>query len=154
MMLRKQIRFAWKLLPSWLRLRIIRTTQQKFTVSAAAVISNGEGKVLLLNHLLRPFSGWGLPGGFLASAEQPEEGIRREILEETGLELDDLEMFRVRTIRRHIEILFSATASGEARVESREIVGLGWFGIDELPNGLPQSQRAVIEQVLAKGKAY
>jgi hypothetical protein len=71
MILKNQIGIVWKALPPWLRLKIIRTTQQKFTVSAAAVIVNAEGKVLLLNHLLRPFSGWGLPGGFLTSAEQP-----------------------------------------------------------------------------------
>ena len=147
-MLRKQIGFAWKFLPPWLRLRIVRTTQQKFTVSAAAVILNRENKVLLLDHLLRPFSGWGLPGGFLAAKEQPEEAIRRELLEETGLELDDLEMFRIRTIARHIEILFTATSGGEPRVQSHEIVGFGWFGVDELPHGLPRSQQVVIREVL------
>jgi 8-oxo-dGTP diphosphatase len=147
-MLTEQIGFAWKILPSWVRLRIIRTTQQKFTVSAAAVIVNSDRKVLLLNHLLRPFSGWGLPGGFLTAAEQPEEAIRREIREETGLELTNVRMFRVRTVRRHIEILFQAEADGEATVRSREILGLGWFTQDELPNGLAVSQRKVIEQVL------
>jgi 8-oxo-dGTP diphosphatase len=148
-MLRKPIGFAWKSLPSWLRLRIIRTTQQKFTVSAAAVITNRQGEVLLLNHLLRPFSGWGLPGGFLTAAEQPEEAIRRELREETGLELKDVEMFQVRTIGRHVEIMFRATAYGEARVHSREITELGWFHVDELPEGLPRSQKDVVRRLVA-----
>ena len=143
-MLRKQIGFAWKILPPWLRLKIIRVTQQRFTVSAAAVITNDEGKILLLNHLLRPYSGWGLPGGFLTTGEQPEEAIRREILEETGLELENVKMFRVHAIGQHIEILFRATATGEAKVLSHEILDLGWFGIDELPEGLPGSQKRVI----------
>lgn len=147
-MLTKQIGFAWKILPPWLRLRIIRTTQEKFTVSAAAVVINPEGKVLLLNHLLRPFSGWGLPGGFLTAAEQPEEAIRREIMEETGLELNNVTMFRVQTIRRHIEIIFQAESNGEASVQSREILGLEWFDRDNLPEGLPRSQRKTIEQIL------
>jgi ADP-ribose pyrophosphatase YjhB (NUDIX family) len=147
-MLTKQIGFAWKILPPWLRLRIIRTTQEKFTVSAAAVVINPEGKVLLLNHLLRPFSGWGLPGGFLTAAEQPEEAIRREIMEETGLELNKVAMYRVQTIRRHIEIIFQAESNGEASVQSREILGLGWFDRDNLPEGLPRSQRKTIEQIL------
>ena len=147
-MLTKQIGFAWKIIPPWLRLSIIRTTQEKFTVSAAAVIVNAEGKVLLLNHLLRPFSGWGLPGGFLTSAEQPEEAIRREIREETGMELNNVTMFQVRTIKRHIEILFRADSAGEASVQSREILGLGWFDQDDLPDGLPHSQKNVIRQIL------
>ena len=147
-MLRKQIGFAWKILPPWLRLKIIRVTQKKFTVSAAAVITDADGKVLLLNHLLRPFSGWGLPGGFLTAAEQPEDAIRREILEETGLELANVRMFRVRTIRAHIEILFLADAAGKATVQSREILGLGWFDVDNLPDGLPESQKRVIGEAL------
>ena len=147
-MLRKQIGFAWKILPSWVRLKIIRVTQQKFTVSAAAVITNGEGKVLLLNHVLRPLSGWGLPGGFLTAGEQPEEAIRREIREETGLELDNVHMFRVRALGSHVEMLFRADTAGEARVLSNEILDLGWFKIDELPKDLPKSQKNVIKQLL------
>jgi ADP-ribose pyrophosphatase YjhB (NUDIX family) len=147
-MLTKSIGSAWKILPPWLRLRIIRTTQQKFTVSAAAVIVNSEGKVLLLNHLLRPFSGWGLPGGFLTAKEQAYEAIKRELLEETGISIENVEMFGVRTIARHIEILFRASASTEGSVQSREIVELGWFGVNELPEGLPQSQKAVVKSVL------
>ncbi len=147
-MLRKQIGFAWKILPPWLRLRIIRSTQQKFTVSAAAVIINSEGKVLLLDHLLRPYSGWGLPGGFMTATEQPDDAIRREIREETGMEMANLEMFRIRTIGRHIEILFRAESAGEATVQSHEIIGLGWFGVDELPEKLSKSQKTVISEVL------
>ncbi len=147
-MLNKQIGFAWKIIPAWLRLKIIRTTQDKFTVSAAAIITDGENRVLLLNHVLRPFSGWGLPGGFVASGEAPEEAIRREIREETGLELDDLKMFRVRTIRSHVEILFTATGIGEATVRSSEILDLGWFDVDGMPVGLSRGQAATIKEVV------
>src|SRR5215213_5978266 len=104
-MLRKRIGFAWKILPPRLRMAIIRATQSKFTVSAAAIITNDAGEVLLLNHVLRPFSGWGLPGGFLTAGEQPDQAIRREIREETGIELKEVEMFRVRTLNRHVEML-------------------------------------------------
>ena len=146
-MFRKPIGLAWKILPPWLRLRIIRTTQQKFTVSAAAVVTNHEGKVLLLNHLLRPYSGWGLPGGFLTAKEQAEEAIKRELLEETGISIENVEMFRVRTIARHIEILFRASASTQGSVQSREILELGWFDVNELPEGLPQSQKEIVRSM-------
>jgi 8-oxo-dGTP diphosphatase len=129
-------------------MKIIRATQKKFTVSAAAVITNAEGKVLLLNHVLRPFSGWGLPGGFMSVGEQPEETIRRELREETGIELEDLRMFRIRTLERHVEILFSAVAVGEASVLSREILDLGWFDVEAMPEHLPGSQKNVIKQLL------
>lgn len=148
-MIRERIGFAWKILPPWLRLKIIRTTQQKFTVSAAAIITNDNGEVLLLNHVLRPFSGWGLPGGFLGAGEQPEEAIRREIREETGIELERLRLFRIRTLRRHVEMMFVATADGEPTVRSREILELGWFQIDQLPEGTPRAQAELIMEVVS-----
>ena len=143
----KPIGKLWRMLPGSVRLRIIRATQAKFTVSTAAIITNDAGQVLLLNHLLRPFSGWGLPGGFVSAREQPHEAIRREIREETGIELDDLEMFRVRTVRSHVEILFTAKSNGVPEVKSREILGLGWFDIDSLPEDLSVAQKNVIQQV-------
>jgi len=150
-MIRERIGFVWKILPPWLRLRIIRTTQQKFTVSAAAIITNDNNEVLLLNHVLRPFAGWGLPGGFITAGEQPEEAIRREIREETGIELERLRMFRIRTLERHVEMLFVAVADGEPAVKSREILELGWFEIGQLPEGTPRSQAELIKVVLSGG---
>lgn len=123
----------WKQLPSGARQTLTRGFQTKFTISAAAIVTNDRGEVLLLDHLLRPRSGWGLPGGFLEKNEQPEAAVRREVREETGLELRDVSMHRVRTIGRHIEIIFVATAVGEAVVNSPEIKSLRWFAADEIP---------------------
>ena len=130
-------------------MKIVRTTQQTFTVSAAAIVLSGEGKVLLLNHLLRPSSGWGLPGGFIEKNEQPEKSIRRELSEETGIELDDLKMLRVRTLGPHIEILFIAKAIGEPKLQSREILELGWFDLDSMPMKMSDGQKRLIREVVS-----
>jgi NADH pyrophosphatase NudC (nudix superfamily) len=84
----------------------------------------------------------------LTAKEQAEDAIKRELLEETGIAIENVEMFRVRTIARHIEILFRATASSEGSVQSREIIGLGWFAVDELPEGLPRSQKEIVRNVV------
>src|SRR3954447_24534946 len=118
---------VWKVLPPSSRRWLTRRFQASFTASAACVITNDNGQVLLLNHVLRPRSGWGLPGGFLERGEQPETGVRREIREETGLELANVQLERIRTMQRHLEIVFSAAAVGEASVQSREITELDWF---------------------------
>ena len=122
--------------------------QQKFTVSAAVVILNARNEVLLLNHVLRPYSGWGLPGGFLDRGEQPSEAIRREIREEVGIELDDLRMLSVRVLGTHVETLFAATSTGTATVRSREIMGLGWFEVDAVPEYFSPAQHRLIKKVL------
>ena len=139
----------WLRLPPWGRMFFIRRTQPTFTVSAAAVVLNGKGEVLLLDHILRPGGGWGLPGGFLDAGEQPAEALRRELMEETGIELSDLRMFQVRTLGRHIEILFSARTNGDPKVMSREIKELGWFRPETVPENLPKAQKRVIELVVA-----
>lgn len=143
------VRSIWRILPQFLRLRLIRIAQPTFTVSAAAVVLNAKREVLLLDHFLRPSSGWGLPGGFLDKNEQPEDAVRRELREETGIELADLRMLRVRTLGRHIETLFAATTTDEPQVLSSEIISLGWYAAASLPEGLPHGQQNIIERVLA-----
>src|SRR5215213_6929682 len=91
---------VWKRMPRRLRLEAIRLTQKKFTVSA--VVVNEEGKVLLLDHFLRPGASWALPGGFIEAGEQPEAAIKREICEETTLRLENIKLLNIRTINSHI----------------------------------------------------
>lgn len=147
-MLKKSVGLIWGKTPYFLRVWIIRATQPKFTVSVAVIIVNEKSEVLLLDHVLRPYVSWGIPGGFIKAGEQPETAVRREILEETGLELIDAEMIRVRTINRHVEILFRARAVGAAAIKSREINDLGWFKISEMPEQMSRTQKQLIEQVL------
>lgn len=136
------------MLPRKVRLRLVRVTQAKFTVSAAVAVFDREGRVLLLDHRVRARSGWGLPGGFLEYDEQPDQGVRREIREETGLEMDDLVLQKVRLVGRHIEILFSARGGGTPVLKANEIKGFGWFRRDELPADLHDAQKKFITYVL------
>lgn len=124
----------WKIIPRNARTIITRSVQTQFTVSAAGIITNNKGEVLLLNHVMRPVSGWGIPGGFLENGEQPEAAFRREIKEETGIEVGNVTIYRARTFKRHIEIIFLATGIGEPEVKSREITELGWFAVNNMPD--------------------
>jgi ADP-ribose pyrophosphatase YjhB (NUDIX family) len=147
-MLRELISKAWKRIPLAFRRGIIRSSQDTFTVSAAAIVMNNRSEILVLKHLLRPRSGWGLPGGFIERGEQPSEGIRREIREEVGIELEDVRLLRVRTIDSHIEMLFFSRTDASASIKSGEITDLGWFTADALPDGVGRAHREMIERVL------
>ncbi|MBX3243215.1 MAG: NUDIX hydrolase [Acidobacteria bacterium] len=146
--MKRLIRKIWRKLPGGMRLWAIRMSQPKFTSSAAVVIINESGEVLLLDHVLRPFSGWGLPGGFISHGEQPDEAVRREVSEEVGIELRSLELFRVRCLDRHIEFLYAARPDGEPKVNSPEIIGFGWFRPDDMPEKLSPAQASLIRSVL------
>ena len=150
-MFREAIGKLWKMLPRFARLRAVRLTQTTFTVSVGAIIINENREVLLLNHVLRPKSGWGFPGGFLDFAENPSEAIAREVREETGINLENLRLLRVMVRGRHLEIIFAARPVGEPRVLSREIYELGWFGFDSLPEGTTIAQKMLIGEVLHCG---
>ena len=68
----------WRGAPRWVRRAGVLLTQARFTVTAAVVATDERGRVLLLKHVFRGGSGWGIPGGFLEAGEQPEEAARRE----------------------------------------------------------------------------
>ena len=131
----------------------MRLTQKTFTVSVGAIVTNEEGKVLLLDHVLRPASGWGMPGGFINHDEQPEAAIKRELCEEIGLEIESIELLQVRTIKRHVEILMRARGRGAGKVKSLEIKEVGWFAPDEMPEEMNRAQKQMIRRALAGADA-
>ena len=126
-------------------------------VTAGAVVEDGEGRVLLLNHVFRKGSGWGIPGGFLDAGEHPEEALRRELREETGLEIESPQLVFIRTHKRpqQIEIVYRCRARDpeSAGKSNLEIKRLGWFPPDALPKELNSDQRGIIRRVLASNGA-
>jgi ADP-ribose pyrophosphatase YjhB (NUDIX family) len=147
--IKKIVGAVWRILPPFARQTLVRTTQNKFTVSVTAVIQDEKGRILLLDHVLRPQSGWGTPGGFIEPNEQPEDAIRRELKEEIGLELSDVEQVWVRTIQKHVEIVFSAKSAGDLKVQSAEIHSAKWFPVSELPAEMSRVQKFVITKTLS-----
>ena len=143
----------WRALPARFRRWSMRATQTRFTVTAGALIFNDRGEVLLLKHRFRAGSGWGIPGGFLESGEQPEEALRRELREEIGLEVEKVEIFTARSFRklRQVEILFRCRANDAVKPRTIEVERGEWFSVQSLPAGLPRDQRLLIERATAYG---
>jgi 8-oxo-dGTP diphosphatase len=152
-MLKVILEGIWRRTPKTIRRWTMRLTQTRFTVTAAGLIVDNEGRILLLKHRFRPGSGWGIPGGFIEAGEQPEEGLRRELREEIGLELARAHLFATRAFQkpRQIEIIFRCQPKGDALPQSMEIRKAAWFLPESLPAGLPEDQRQLIKRMLIDG---
>jgi 8-oxo-dGTP diphosphatase len=67
----------------------------RFHVHVDAIVRRGK-QILIMKRAMGAMSGaWYFPGGGLEADESPEEGVRREIREEAGLEVANLRPFRV-----------------------------------------------------------
>ena len=86
----------------------------------AAVIecSDREGRVLLARNAAWSGRFFGLITGFMEAGETPEEGIRREIAEETALQVEALQLLGVWDFQRmnQVIIAYHASAHGEIRL--------------------------------------
>jgi ADP-ribose pyrophosphatase YjhB (NUDIX family) len=72
-----------------------REYPEKPVVGIGGVIID-QGRALLIRRGSEPLRGeWSIPGGTLEIGETLEEGVARELLEETGIEVRVLEMIEV-----------------------------------------------------------
>lgn len=149
-MLKKVLGTLWRGAPKSVRRLTMRLIEPRFTVTAGAVVLDEEGRVLLLKHVFRAGSGWGIPGGFIEKGEQPEEAVRRELFEEIGLQLEEAELAFVRTLKRpqQVELIFRCRPRGSFAPRSIEIRSAEWFVPDALPPELGSDQRRLIRRVL------
>ena len=152
-MLKDLLGAIWRRAPKSLRRWTVRLSHPRFAVTAGAVITDARGRVLLLKHRFRPGLGWGIPGGFLETGEQPEEALRRELREEIGLEVEKLKVFTTRAFRKpkQVEIVFSCQAVGDPDQLSFEIQKAAWFSPEQLPKELPGDQAQLIRRALNDG---
>ena len=88
-----------------------------------AAIVEVDGRILLARNAAWQNRMFGLITGFMEAGETPEEGIRREIAEETSLQVSDLRLVGVHDFQRMNQVLitYHAVAHGTVRL-SPELV--------------------------------
>ena len=111
----------------------------KNPIPTVDIIIRYNGKFVLIKRGEPPY-GLALPGGFVEYGETLETAAVREALEETGLELENLQQFKAysdpnRDARQHnISIVFHADGLGtpQAGSDAREVILIAPDEIDKL----------------------
>ena len=99
-------------------------TSRERRLTAIVACTDTSGRVLLVKQVGGPYAGaWLLPGGGVDADESLDAGLRREMREETGCELEDVKAVasyevdeRTQDFKALVH-LFRATARGETRAE-------------------------------------
>jgi ADP-ribose pyrophosphatase YjhB (NUDIX family) len=110
--------------------------------TATAVCVDDCGRVLLARRAIEPYLGaWDLPGGFVEEHEHPLDALRRELREETGLEVEPRDFLGVWTDRyggdstaqTTLNLFWSARVTGGEPQAADDVSELRWFAPNELP---------------------
>jgi ADP-ribose pyrophosphatase YjhB (NUDIX family) len=115
-----------------------------------------EGTALLVKHTYG--EAWYLPGGGVKRGETLEEALRRELGEEVGAQLGQVDLFGVYSNfgegkSDHVVVYLCTdfTVTGET---DREIERLGFFGLEDLPGGVSGGTRLRIAEYLRDTGPY
>jgi 8-oxo-dGTP diphosphatase len=112
------------------------------TVDLVIATREPRPRVLLIRRRADPYAGrWALPGGFVNENEPLATAAQRETLEETGVEVTDLEQLYTAGDPGRDPRGWTVTVAYLVRVNADELKpvaaddaeAVGWFPLDELP---------------------
>ncbi|EJQ93880.1 hypothetical protein IGW_02593 [Bacillus cereus ISP3191] len=125
----------------------------------AVAVFNEQGQILLQQ---RRNGIWGVPGGFVELGESTEEAGRREVFEETGIEIETLQLISVFSGKEFfvklpngdefypitIAYLCKDIKGGLLKADGIESLSVQFFDFDKLPENISPFIKNLIEQNL------
>ena len=99
---------------------------------AGAVVRDADGRLLLVRRGHAPSVGlWSLPGGRVEPGESPAQAAAREVLEETGLEVDVRDLLASVRIGDYLVHDFAADVVGGTLRAGDDATDARWCSFDE-----------------------
>ncbi len=132
--------------------RYIHFVEPRVAVGAMIV---REQRLLLVQRTFSPEKGkWCLPAGYLDPGELPEEAARREVLEETGLEVTIGELEAVYGDKSGqgaaIMLVYNAEITAGQLQAADDAAAADYFPLDALPELAFDSTRDIARRALAR----
>jgi len=138
-------------------LRQVVGSQPLVLVGTAVAVFNSNGEILLQK---RRDGLWGVPGGFIELGESTEEAGRREVFEETGIEIGKLDLVGVFSGKQHyvklpngdefypvtIAYVSKEIKGGILKADGTETTEATFFSVNQLPEGLNPLIKNLIKQ--------
>ena len=130
-------------------------------MSAIFTVEKGITKILLVQRKNEPFYGmWALPGGALYNDEDLEDGMKRELLEKTGIDIPNLILCNVfgkvnrSPCMRMVGVSYLGVIdqrSVKILTDTMKTSNADWFPINEIPS-LAYDHVEIIKDALEKLK--
>ena len=124
-----------------------------FRIAVSALIFE-EGRVLLARR--RDIDWWNLPGGGMEVGETVDEALRREVAEETGLEVEVEQLVGVysKPQKQEIVLTFRCHITGGTLTATEETRECRYFAPEALPtNTLPKHRQRIEDAQLHQQSA-
>jgi len=102
---------------------------------------------------MEPYLGmWSIPAGFINAYEDPEAAAIRECLEETGLTVEIIDLFDVRSGREHprgadILLVYRGEIRAGELTAADDADAAEWFDLGALPPLAFENTRKVLEKL-------
>ncbi len=137
----------------WQR-RILDRAHPRFLVGVNGVGVSADGNVILARHRFGAPQ-WRLLGGFIGREESLQDALRRELREETGLEIEVGPLLEANTGHRwqRVEIIYAYRAVGGRLALTGEVLEVRTFPPDHLPD-VRADHRGLVERHAATASAW
>ena len=119
------------------------------------IVLNERNEVLLVQGVISEGK-WSLPGGGVMRGEQPEAAARRELLEETGIDAEGMELKFLTTLEKQSSgasfraplylLRVNSSTLPKEPVNQWEIAHIGWFKMSSLPSPLSRLTDVALRQ--------
>lgn len=120
------------------------------TKGVKALVFNHKNEVLMIRLSYYPNT-WTFPGGGVDAGEKPQTAARREVREEVGIKLGEIDFVTTLDFKHEHKkdtvFVYQATVENvKVEIDKKEVAEAGWFSLEELPP-MGSNAKRILESV-------